>query len=87
MTVLRRVVYKMKRSENTSLRNTVEKLIKSRFDVFNVDIEGMVKQVGFYPRMNSRSDTKLNREMFKKNRMINGVKAADKSGRVRQVTC
>jgi hypothetical protein len=39
-----------KRSQNRSLRNTVEKLKKRRLCVFNIDLEGMVKQVRFYPR-------------------------------------
>jgi hypothetical protein len=38
------------RSENRSLRNTIEKLKKRRLDAFNIYIEGAVKQVGFYPR-------------------------------------
>ena len=51
MIVLRGVVYKMKkkRSENRSLRNTIEKLKKRRLGVFNVDIDGTTKQVRFYP--------------------------------------
>jgi len=49
----------------------MEKLKKRRLGVFNVDIEGTIKQViRFYPRWSSRSDTKPRRETFKKNRMI-----------------
>jgi hypothetical protein len=40
----------MKRSENRSLRNTIEKLKNRRLGVFNVFTEGMIKQAGFYPR-------------------------------------
>jgi hypothetical protein len=67
---------KMKRSENRSLRNTIGKLNKTRLGVFNNDIEGTVKQVGFYPRYSSRSDTKPSRETLKKNRIINCVKSS-----------
>jgi hypothetical protein len=51
MTVLRRMVYKMeeKRSENRSLKDTLENLKHRRPRVFNVDIEGKIKPVGFYP--------------------------------------
>jgi hypothetical protein len=63
-------------SENRSLRNTIKKLIERRFGVFNIDKEGTVRKVGFYPRYSSRSDTKLSRETFTKNRMISGVKSS-----------
>ena len=54
----------------------MEKLKKRRLGVFNVDIEGTIKQVRFYTRQSSRSDTKPRRETFKKNRMISGVESS-----------
>jgi hypothetical protein len=51
MTVLRGVVYKMKEEiREQILEKHHRKVEKRRLGVFNIDIEGTVKQVGFYPR-------------------------------------
>jgi hypothetical protein len=48
------------------LRKTREKLKNRGLGVLSADKEGTVKQVGFYSRQSSRSDTKPSRKTFKK---------------------